>query len=154
MWSRMELLRIKPLCLVGIVILLAVQSGCDSSHSKFVTAHPNRVVSISSVTPGSSNPCEVDFPVTLLRKGKHHTIAWAAEDHDYWIKFDSGSPIGLTQIKVANGTQAGPYPISISLTSPIYFMYSIYDVDPTSNPTATACKAAADDRDTGLNVKP
>jgi len=82
---------------------------------------------------------------------KNHTVAWAAADHDYWILFDvaKGSPIGTNKIKIANGTQTNPYIPSL----PGYFMYAIYDFDPSGNPQGTPCKVANDDRDTGLNVK-
>lgn len=149
---------IKALRLVGMIILVAAESGCDSLHRSLVTDHPHRLVTISSATSTSSNPCEVDFPVTLLRKSKNHTIAWFAADHDYWIKFDpvngTPSPISLPVIKISKGSQTTDYPISISPTSEIYFMYSVYDVDPTTTPPPAPCKLDTDDHDTGLNVKP
>jgi hypothetical protein len=142
----------------GIIIFIALQAGCNKSaqNPTILAGNPHRVVTISSVSPGSSNPCEVDFPVTLLRVSKKHTIAWAAEDHDYWILFDKtkGSPIGTDHIKIAKGGQAGPFPITINPSSAEYFMYAIYDFDPSTNPRGAPCKLATDDRDTGLNVKP
>ena len=142
--------------LVGILILIALQPGCrkEGSNANILAGNPHRVVTISSSATGVSNPCEVDFPVTLLKINKHHTIAWAAEDHDFWIVFDrsTGSPIGTNSIKVDSGTQTSRFPITSSSAG--YFMYAVYDSDPSSNPPPTPCKAATDDRDTGLNVKP
>jgi hypothetical protein len=109
-------------------------------------------VTISSSSTGVSNPCEVDFPVALLRISKHHTIAWAAEDHDFWVAFDSGSPIGTNSIKVASGTETSSFPVTSSSAG--YFMYAVYDSDPSSSPRPNPCKLATDDHDTGLNVKP
>jgi hypothetical protein len=146
--------------LVGIGILIAVQTGChresgSDSKSNILAGNPHRVVTISSASPGSSNPCEVDFPVTQLTKRKNHTIAWAAADHDYWIRFEpSPGPIGSDKIKVANGTQTGRFTITISPSSPQYFTYAIYDFDPDTNSQGPPCKKATDDHDTGLNVKP
>jgi hypothetical protein len=146
------------LSLVGIGILIAVESGCDKrsgpgSVSNILAGNPHRVVTISSAADSGSNPCEVDYPVTVLKMSKHHTIAWAAEDHDYWIAFDrvKGSPIGSNNIKVPKGTQTGRF--AIATINPDYFIYAIYDVDPTTNPQSTPCKSATDDHDTGLNVK-
>jgi hypothetical protein len=119
--------------LVAIATLMAIQTGCGrGSISNVVAGNPHRVVTISSVSPGVSNPCEVDFPVTLLRISKNHTITWAAEDHDYWILFDrgNGSPIGANKIFVAKGGRTSQFPITIS-----------------------PCKRADDEHDTGLNVK-
>ncbi len=145
-------LRHTSLNLLGIIVFIAVQAGCAGSTRNLLAGNPHRVVTISSTSPGVSNPCEVDFPVTLLRISKKHTIAWAAADHDYWILFDAanGSPIGTNKIKVAKGTQTNPY----NPSSAGYFMYAIYDFDPSDNPQGGApCKLANDDRDTGLNVK-
>jgi hypothetical protein len=142
--------------LVGIFIFIALQAGCDKQGSSpnILAGNPHRVVTISSASPGVSNPCEVDFPVASLRISKKHTIAWAAGDHDYWIVFDpgKGSPIGTNSVKIANGTQTSSFPINSSSAG--YFMYAVYDSDPSGNPPPKPCKAATDDRDTGLNVKP
>lgn len=142
--------------LLAILILVAVQLAChkEGPNANILAGNPHRVVTISSSSTGVSNPCEVDFPVTLLRISKRHTIAWAAEDHDFWVVFDpsNGSPIGANSIKVPSGTETNPFPITSSSAG--YFMYAVYDSDPSSNPPPKPCKAAADDRDTGLNVKP
>jgi hypothetical protein len=154
----MKVRHVIGLSLVGIGILIAVESGCHKrsgpgSLSNLLAGNPHRVVTISSSSPNVSNPCEVDFPVTLLKMSKHHTIAWAAQDHDYWIAFDPAkNPIGSNNIKVAKGNQTDRF--DITTNKPDYFMYAIYDVDPTNNPHSTPCKSATDDRDTGLNVKP
>ena len=144
--------------LVGILIVIALQPGChkEGSNANILAGNPHRVVTISSSSTGVSKPCEVDFPVTLLRINKHHTIAWAAEDHDFWIVFDRGkvSPIGTNSIKVTKGATSNDFPVTISPSAADYFMYAVYDSDPSSNPPPTPCKTATDDHDTGLNVKP
>jgi hypothetical protein len=141
---------------IFIIILIALQPSChkEGSNANILAGNPHRVVTISSSSTGVSNPCEVDFPVTLLRISKQHTIAWAAEDHDFWIAFDPSkrTPIGTNNIKVASGTQTSAFPITSSSAG--YFMYAVYDSDPSSNPSAKPCKVATDERDTGLNVKP
>jgi len=146
---------------IGLVVLLAsifiVEAGCKNPQNpNILAANPHRVVTISSVSPGASNPCEADFPVTLLTRHKNQTIAWAAADHDYWIQFANGSPIGADNIniKVPSKGHTDRYSIAPTVTVPQYYMYAIYDVDPTTNSSAKACKAANDDHDTGLNVKP
>jgi hypothetical protein len=144
---------------MGMLIGCARTSNPPSEPSapKLVDGNPHRVVTIASVTPGTSNPCEVDYPVTLLRMGKHHTISWKGSDHAYWVQFNSQSPIGPTTISVPNGSKTSDYPITVIFTDPhtteVYFTYSIYDVDPNTTPTPTPCKKWDDDRDTGVNVK-
>ena len=144
--------------LAGILIFVALLPGChkEGSNTNILAGNPHRVVMISSVSTGVSNPCEVDFPVTLLRIGKRHTIAWAAEDHDFWIVFDKvkGSPIGANNIKITKGANPNDYPVTIPPSAADYFMYAVYDSDPNGNPTPKPCKLATDDHDTGLNVKP
>jgi hypothetical protein len=151
----MKSCHVKALSLIAVIIV-AIQTGChrDAKVVNFA-AKKDRVVIISPVTAGVSNPCEVDFPVTLLRVSKKHTMAWAAEDYDYWVVFPSGNPFGISNtIAVPKGTQTNPFPIAINPSSPIYFMYAIYDFDPGAYPDPNkACKRADDDRDTGLNVK-
>ena len=76
------------------IVSWAVQTGChkDVDFINFrAKAHRGR--NDLSASPSASNPCEVDFPVALLRMSKKHTIAWAAEDHDYWIYFPKGNPV-------------------------------------------------------------
>jgi hypothetical protein len=157
---------VTPLTLPAIVILIALQTGgCQSSKRNFVDSK-NRVVTISSVIPGNSNSCEVDFPVTLLEKGKNHTIKWFADDSDYWIVFvpNGGfdNPIGIvgTKLKIPKQNSAGPYQVqlvpapSTPPTNAIYFKYAIYNADPDGPTRPVACKDADNERDTGLNVKP
>jgi len=143
----------KFFALAGTVGAAAIQSGCPPPRSSNV-GNPDRVVTISPVSTGV---CQVDYPVALLRKGKH-TIAWAAETYDYWIRFDpgTGSPIDPTNtaIKVTHGQKTPKFPVSPSAAYN-YYMYAIYDKDPGgSTPPPTPCKAANDDHDTGLNIKP
>jgi len=141
------------------VIAAAIQTGCPRG-AKVInfTAKKDRVVTISPVTKGVSNPCEVDFPVTLLRKSKNHTMSWAAEDYDYWVVITTGSPnpFGtVNKIKVPMNSVTPVFPVTIDQSYlPIYYTYAIYDFDPGDNPDqGKACKRADDERDTGLNVK-
>jgi hypothetical protein len=157
---------ITPFTLPAIVILIGLQTGgCQGSKRNFLDSK-DRVVTISSVTPGNSNPCEVDFPVTLLEKGKNHSITWFADDSDYWIVFVGtggfDNPIGIVGKKLTIQKQhsAGPYYVqlvpapSTPPTNPIYFKYAIYNADPDGPTRPVACKDADNERDTGLNVKP
>jgi hypothetical protein len=153
--------------LAGIVFLIATLVGCSrqgvggGGPSRVLDHNPHRVVTISEATAGSSNPCEVDFPVTLLRVNKNHTIAWYASDHDYWIWFDNGNPVATgpnAAIKVTQGSKTIDYGVGAALpsgTNEMYFTYAIYDVDPGPNPSPSTptCKSSSDERDTGVNVK-
>lgn len=153
----MKLLGIRFLGLAGTGALVTFLVGCGHFHGSRPTAEQvlknshNREVVISPQKPGSSSPCEVNFPVTLLRTSKKHTIAWVAEDYDYWVKFVAQSPIGEITVKVPKDKMAGPFQVPVQ--PDYYFMYAIYDMDPDANPQAKPCKTADDDRDTGLNVK-
>lgn len=154
--------------LAAILILIAVQPACHKEGYKegykagyqagqkenILAGNPNRVVTISSSDKNVSNPCEVDFPVTFLRIKKQHTITWAAEDHDFWVVFDNGSPIGTDNkpIKVASGTVIKP-PFPITVSSDGYFTYAVYDSDPSSNPPPSPCLPSTADRDTGVIIK-
>jgi hypothetical protein len=156
-----------PFTLPVIFILIALQTGgCQSSNRNFLDSK-DRVVTISAVTPGNSNPCEVDFPVTLLEMSKNQTIKWFADDSDYWIVFVGrggfDNPIGIVgkKLKIQKQNSAGPaYKVqlvpapSTPPTNPIYFKYAIYNADPDGPTKPVACKDADNDRDTGLNVKP
>lgn len=142
------------LALTLLVTMVTLLVGCPKNHHHlvgFFKSRPHRVVTISLATPGDLSVCEVDFPVSLLRMAKRHTIAWAAEDHDYWIVFDASTPNPLPTtepIYVQQGTQTANLPIAGSTSG--YYMYAIYDADPR---ISQPCKTARDDRDTGLNVK-
>lgn len=144
----------------SLVILVAVIAGCSrgilgESVKTFIRG-PHRVVTISS-RDGSSNPCEVDYPITLLRMRKSHTIAWYADDHDYWVYFDNGSPIvqGTNPIYVQRGATPTNYSVTLPAASQkMYFTYAVYDSPPGLNPSPNAaCQSATDDHDTGVNVK-
>jgi len=137
--------------------------GCERASTPqraaiFVTSNPHRLVTIS-VSKEDPQKCEVDYPSVLVRSSKHHTIAWAAEDNEYWIKFDAGgSPIDPANraIDVPRGSQTSP-PFDIPDTATLkYYKYAIYTSNPDTNPAnppPTPCKNADDDHDTGLNVK-
>jgi hypothetical protein len=93
----------------------------------------------------------VDYPVVLLMKSKHQTITWFAQNYEYWVEFANGTPFGsTTAINVPKNGHAGPYTPS---SPPNYYLYGIYDADPTTNPKPTACKLASANPDPGLNVK-
>jgi len=148
--------------LAGIAILIVVQVGCKQEKPgthPLLDHNPHRVVTISEVTPPNvSNPCKVDFPVTLLRINKKHTIGWYASDHDYWVFFDNGTPIedGTKLIKVTQGSPPTDYKVALpSSANGMYFTYAIYDADPGPNPSSSSvpCKRSDDDHDTGVNVK-
>lgn len=164
--------------LSSVAILMAVQVGCSQhkaaggggTHPMVLDHNPHRVVTISGATPPNSNPCEVDFPVTLLRIGKHHTIAWYASDHDYWIWFNNLSPLldpsnpsnpHIQKVYVRKGVQPPfDYQVDIPPQNPspddMYSTYAIFDADPGPNPDpseTSACKKSSDERDTGLHVK-
>jgi hypothetical protein len=151
----MQRRQFKSLGLIGVAVLIAIQIACGKGGQNIAKDNPHRVVTISAVSSNGSNPCEVDFPVTLLRTSKHHTIAWIGADHEYWIWFDNGFPIvnATNPIHVPNGTSTLAY--DVTAPTETYFTYAIYDSNPGSNPPSnTACKKSSDDHDTGLNVKP
>jgi hypothetical protein len=165
--------------LSSVAIFMAVQVGCSQPngaggggvHPMVLDHNPHRIVTISEsqVTPPVSNPCEIDFPVTFLRISKHHTIAWYASDHDYWIWFNNlsplvdpnnpSNPIHVQQVYVQKGKKSDyDYNVDIPPQTPppneMYFTYAIFDADPGPNPSETnACKKSSDERDTGVNVK-
>lgn len=155
---------VKALSLAGLAVLGLVQVSCSRGEERaeiiraeaiksFVTG-PNRVVTIS-YSGGTAGPCEVDFPVTLLRMSKH-TIAWYALDHDYWVYFDNGSPISGTKtiyVKQSTPVAYSPAPLPSGINEQ-YYTYAIYDFQPPVNPSpSAACKSSTDDHDTGVNVK-
>lgn len=146
---------IKSVGLFGVVASILILIGCDHRLSpKFFADKKHRVVTISMVSPPNASACEVDFPVTLLRIRKNDTIAWAADDHDYWIVFTSGVPVGGSPtVKVSQGQVTSDMP-PLNLSSATYFKYAIYSADPGATPPPSPCKTDSDDRDTGLNVKP
>jgi hypothetical protein len=149
----MKLHQVKVFGLVGVSILLSMQIGCRAKH-RLVVSNPDRTVTIS-VDVDHAGKCEVDFPVTLVRASKHHSITWGSEDNNYWIKFDSGgSPIDPSNksISIPGLGSNGPNPIPPSATIK-YYKYAIYLADPDTNSNAPECKAADDDHDTGVNVK-
>jgi hypothetical protein len=163
----MKLLHAKVLGLVVAGSLLAVPAGCGRrlfeggpTVKQVIRNSKNRVVTIS-YRQGSSGACEVDYPITLLWISKGHTITWVAADHDYYIFFDNGFPIvnATNPIHVPQGGNAGPFTVTIPPPTPptipkMYFTYAVYDVPPGPNPSpSAACQTAADDHDTGVNVK-
>jgi|SRR5262245_36671949 len=116
-----------------------------------------RVITISASGPGK---CDVDFPVTVLHHGKGQTVRWASTDSKYWISSISKETPGPTpdnplvprdDIVVVDPTQ-GSSEYGVQATTN-YYKYAIFDHDPATN-SQNPCKAANDDRDTGLNVKP
>ena len=117
-----------------------------------------RVITISALGPGK---CDVDFPVTVLHYGKGHTVRWASTDNKYWIssiskESSSGSgpnnPLVPPDDTVVVDPTQGSSEYHVTSTTN-YYMYAIFDHDPTTN-NQNPCKSATDDRDTGLNVKP
>lgn len=152
----MKLPKLTAFGLVGASLLITTQVGCGTQgpSKRPLVSNPHRLVTIS-VNVDDNSKCEVDYPVALLRKSKKHDITWGSEDHDYWIKFDSGgSPFdpSNTAIKVPGNSTAGPYGIS-STAAYNYYKYAIYFANPDGNPQAAVCKTADDDHDTGVNVK-
>jgi hypothetical protein len=146
--------------LITILGLFAVAVSASTPVDKnqklgadFFAKKQHRVVTISLTTPKNLSVCEVDFPVAVVSKVKHQTIAWAAEANEFWVVFDDASgPVGNKTIDVPMDNLTEDMPITPSV-NPYYFKYAIYSVDPHSS-GATPCKASDDDHDTGLNVKP
>ena len=165
----MKPLTAKALSPFAVVVLVLLQAGCcRSQNQKTVLDSKDRVVTISASSPPTSNnphPCEVDFPVTLLRTSKKHTITWNSADTEYWILFDKTSsgfttPVGSSSIYIRTGGTTGSLHINLvpppatPPTSSIYFTYAIYNSNPNNVPKPEPCKSSTDERDTGLNVKP
>jgi len=101
----------------------------------------------------------VDFPVAFLRQHGH--VQWASTDNKYWVSFltidpppnyTPENPLAPADDPVIVDANNLSKMYNVKLTTK-YYMYAIFDHDPTTNPK-NPCKTAIDDRDTGLNVKP
>lgn len=146
--------------LVGIVILvIGFVVGLRFQTSPPSTRNPkDRLITISAAGTGK---CEVDFPVALLHYD--HTVQWASNDNQYWISFLTiDAPAGYTPenplVPVPSNEPAVVASHGLSkkynvIPKTKYYMYAIFDHDPSTN-SKNPCKAATDDRDIGLNIKP
>jgi len=143
--------------LLGVVgIAIAFEIGL---HVRPPSHDPKkRVITISASGPGK---CDVDFPVTVLHYGKGHTVRWASTDNKYWISSISketpsgpvpDNPLIPSHDTVVVDPTQGSEEYHVKPTNN-YYMYAIFDHDPATN-SQNPCKAATDDKDTGLNVKP
>jgi hypothetical protein len=144
--------------LVGIVgLLIAFEVGLHLQNPP--TSHnPNdRLITISASPAPDTGKCEVDFPVVFLRYNQGHTVQWESNDNKYWISFrEIGAPPD-SPLETSEDT------IMVYLNHPSqkyrvkhkekYYMYAIFDHDPATN-NQYPCKAADEDHDTGLNIKP
>lgn len=144
--------------IVGLVIAFEIGRHLQIPPPPTRSSH-KRLVTISASPPPDTGKCEVDFPVAFLRQNAH-SIQWASDDNKYWISFLTiDPPSGYTPenplippddpvIVTTNGSKT--YKVKPKTK---YYMYAIFDHDPATNPK-NPCKAADDDHDTGLNVKP
>jgi hypothetical protein len=147
--------------LVGIIgLVIAFEVGRHLQTPLPPTRDPsNRVVTISASPPPDTGKCEVDFPVAFLRQNKH--VQWASNDNKYWVSFliidpppgyTPENPLDPPDDPVIIGPNSASRKYKVKVTTK-YYMYAIFDHDPTTNPQ-NPCKTAIDDHDTGLNVKP
>ena len=148
--------------LVGIIALaVAFEVGRRwNLQMETLTLNPNkdRRVTISA-SPDNIGKCEVDYPVAFLRQ--KNRVQWASNDNKYWVSFLTiDAPPGYTP---ENPLVPTDDPVVVDPNHPSklynvklatkYYMYAIFDHDPTADPK-NPCKAAVDDHDPGLNVKP
>jgi hypothetical protein len=148
--------------LVGIIALvIAFEVGRRwNLQMETLTLNPkDRHVTISASPQPDTGKCEVDYPVVFLRQQNH--VQWASSDKKYWVSFLTiDAPPGYTP---ENPLVPTDDPVVVDPNHPSklynvklatkYYMYAIFDHDPTADPK-NPCKAAVDDHDPGLNVKP
>jgi hypothetical protein len=141
--------------LLGIIALAAAfELGFRLQRFVHPTSNGTRLITISA-SPAPDTGCEVDFPVAFLRYGQHHSVQWASSDHGYWVSFLTTNPPDNPLVPADDpvviplGSSSKTYQVKAKAG---YYMYAIFDHDPTIN-NQNPCKAATDDRDTGLNVK-
>jgi hypothetical protein len=148
--------------LVGIVgLVIAFELGLHLQAPPPPHNPNNRLITISASPAADTGKCEVDFPVAFLRYNLNHSVQWASNDNKYWISFlKVDSPTGYTPENPL-APPDDPAVIeahSMSRTYQVrpkagYYKYAIFDHDPATN-SKNPCKAAEDDKDTGLNIKP
>jgi hypothetical protein len=148
--------------LVGIIgLVIAFEVGRHLQTPPSPTRNPNdRLVTISASPPPDVGKCELDYPVAFLRQHGH--IQWASRGNKYWVSFLTIGP------PPPNYTPENPLvpaddPVIVDANGSSrmynvkpktkYYMYAIFDHDPTTNPNSP-CKEATEDHDPGLNVKP
>jgi hypothetical protein len=148
--------------IVGLVIAFEIGLHLRAPHAP----NPNtRVITISASPPPDVGKCEVDFPVAFLRYNLNQSVQWVSSDNKYWISFLTiDSPPDLpADYKPENPLAPPDDPVIVEphiqprtyhvKPKTKYYMYAIYDHDPSTN-SNNPCKAATDDKDTGLNIKP
>jgi hypothetical protein len=139
---------------IAFVVGLHLQAPPPSRNPK------DRLITISASPGPDAGKCEVDYPVAFLRYNQGHTVQWASTDNQYWISFrEIAAPPGTAESPFENSA----YTVIVDSTHPSqkyrlkhkekYYMYAIFDHDPTLN-NQNPCKAANEDHDTGLNIKP
>jgi hypothetical protein len=124
----------------------------------------DRLVTISA-PPSPETGCEVDYPVASVRVNVNH-IQWESSDNEYWISFKQlgetppngyvpESPLVPEQdpVIVPAKSASGKFNVKYDAKrADNYYMYAIYDHDPTTNPN-NPCKKASVEHDTGVIVK-
>jgi hypothetical protein len=148
--------------LVGIVgLVMAFEIGLHLQTPPPPPNPNNRLVTISASPPPDTGKCEVNFPVAVLRYNQNHSVQWTSSDNKYWISFLTiDAPSGYTPENPL-APPDDPVVIQAHTVSKIYhvkpktkyYMYAIFDHDPSTN-NKNPCKTATDDHDTGLNIKP
>ena len=146
-----------PQVVLSLVGIIALVIAFEVGHH--LQPPPSRDSSTRLVTISASSEtgkCGVDYPVVSLSYSHH--IQWKSNDNKYWVSF-----LKIEPPPGENPLVPPDDPVIVDLNHPSrsynvkpktkYYMYAIFDHDPTINPN-NPCKAATDDRDTGLNVKP
>jgi len=171
--------------IIGLgLILFAIASnvGCNKSatpqegspnRQQILKESMDKVITIHA-DDDDPNKCEVDYPIALIRGGKHvrkHTITWYADDADYVVVFNNkGSPItthggnqAVNSITVPQGSTAsnGPFELLKDPSSKGYATYEIwrkaagsYTGNCLTGQSGYPCMCPQDDKDTGVIVKP
>jgi hypothetical protein len=147
----------------GLVALIALVIAFEVGRRLKMPPVPtpnNRLITISGSPAPDTGKCEVDFPVAFLRYSRN-SVQWASADNKYWISFIMINAPPNYQPENPLSPPDEPVVVEPHSMSRIYnvkpkagyYMYAIFDHDPATN-SKNPCKAASDDRDTGLNIKP
>lgn len=148
--------------IVGLVIAFEIGLHFHLTTPPAPSRNPNnRLITISASPAPDVGKCEVDFPVAVLHYQQNQSVQWISNDNKYWISFiNVDSPAGYTpENPLAPPDEPDVVePHSLSKAYHVkqktkYYIYAIFDHDPATN-NKNPCKAATDDHDTGLNIKP
>jgi hypothetical protein len=144
--------------IVGLIVAFEIGLHLQIPHPP----NPNNRLITITASP-EAGKCGVDFPVAVLHYNQNQSVQWRSNDNKYWISFLTVETPPTPPYVPENPLvpQHEPVVVEPHGTSRMfhvkekekYYMYAIFDHDPATN-GKNPCKAATDDRDTGLNIKP